>query len=181
MLTELEDSHLSLILCWRNEQNVRQNMYSTEHITEEEHQNWFYSMRSDPARRYFLFLLNGKPTGVIYFTNMMPFNQQTMWGFYGAPDAPIGNGLHMEFEALEFAFIELSLPKLNCEVIGTNKKVINLHLKTGFQQEGLLRDYHFDGHRYVDVVRLGMVRSQWPKAKRLLTKRILRSRTRETI
>lgn len=172
MLTELRAEHLPLVLSWRNDPSVRKNMYTYRNITLQEHEAWFDSMQRDPSQRCLLFSLNKKPTGVINFKNLTPFNQQTMWGFYGAPDAPRGNGLHMELEALEFAFVDLSLPKLNCEVIATNKKVINLHRKAGFQEEGLFRDYHFDGSQYVDVVRLSMLSSQWPQAKRELNARL---------
>ena len=180
MLTELLAEQLPLVLKWRNDPAVRQNMYSYEEISPQEHARWFHSMQTDPGRQYFIFSCAGKPTGVVYFTNLMPFNQQAMWGFYSAPGAPRGTGLQMELEALDFAFIDLSLQKLNCEVIATNKKVINLHRKTGFQDEGLFRDYHFDGHRYIDVVRLGMIRSEWPQAKKALTDRIIRTKTTDT-
>ena len=54
-------------------------------------------------------------------------------GFYSAPGAPRGTGLQMELEALDFAFIDLSLQKLNCEVIATNKKVIDCIARQAFK------------------------------------------------
>ena len=172
MLIKLEHAHLDLILEWRNDPNVRRNMYSNHLITKEEHIAWFNSLQNDPSCQYFVFCRLGVPRGVIYFTNLEPFPHQAMWGFYGAPLAPKGNGVLMELDALEFAFKTLKLPKLNCEVLSTNKHVINLHSKAGFETEGLFRDYHFDGEHYVSVVRMGMLRTQWPSAKKILEARI---------
>jgi len=172
MLIKLTAEHLDLILQWRNDINVRENMYSTHVIDEGEHQAWFRSVEKDSSKQYFLFQYNEKPYGVIYFYGLAPFSWQAMWGFYGATNAPRGNGLLMELSALEYAFNSLDLQKLNCEVIASNQRVINLHLKTGFKEEGRFRNFHFDGKILHDVVRLGMIAKEFPEARDNLLARI---------
>ncbi len=78
----------------------------------------------------------------------------------------------MEYDAINYAFETLKLHKLNCEVIAYNKAVINLHKKTGFVEEGLFRDFHFYKAKYFDVIRLGMLDSEWLQAKIYLEKRM---------
>ena len=172
MLIALTKEYLDLVLEWRNQANVRENMYSSHKITREEHVNWFAKIREDPSKRYFLFQHHNQLCGVIYFDRLLPFAGQATWGFYGAPDAPPGNGLRMELAALEYAFRSLKLHKLNCEVIATNRQVINLHLKTGFVEEGRFRDYFYDGSKFQDVVRLGIVEGEFPSARTRLCSRI---------
>jgi RimJ/RimL family protein N-acetyltransferase len=78
----------------------------------------------------------------------------------------------MAYEALELAFGELGLHKLSCEVLSTNPTVVNLHKKVGFKEEGVFRDQHFDGSRRIDVVRLGMLASEWESSRDRLRDRV---------
>jgi len=67
----------------------------------------------------------------------------------------------MEYLALNMAFFELNLHKLNCEVLDINPAVINMHKKVGFTIEGTFREDHFNGERYCDIVRFGMLAHEW--------------------
>src|SRR5690606_22473244 len=98
---------------------------------------------------------------VVYFYNIGKTNSNAFWGFYAAEGSARGVGSRMEYEALQYAFHDLNLHKLNCEVIATNDKVLRLHKKFGFLQEGLFRDFHFNGHEHVDVVRMGILCEEW--------------------
>ena len=86
MLTELLAEQLPLVLKWRNDPAVRQHMYSYEEISPQEHAHWFHSMQTDPGRQYFIFspVLESLPA-LSTLANLMPFNQQAMWGFTAHP------------------------------------------------------------------------------------------------
>jgi UDP-4-amino-4,6-dideoxy-N-acetyl-beta-L-altrosamine N-acetyltransferase len=151
-----------MMLAWRNAPEVRRNMYTKHEITAAEHQSWFARLKDDVTARWFIHEdATGQPNGVVYFTQLQSSNRGAFWGFYAAPNAMPGTGTRMEFDALEKVFLELSLRKLNCEVLVTNGQVINLHKKFGFKEEGTFRDFHFDGQSYVDVVRLGILATEW--------------------
>ena len=172
MLRPIEKNDLGKVLEWRNAPEVRNNMYTTHVITEDEHLQWFSRVQQDPSLFYFICKMDRQDAGVICFTDYNPTRGNSSWGFYAALEPPKGAGIFMEYEALKYAFETLKLHKLNCEVIIYNKSVINLHKKTGFVEEGVLRDFHFDGEIYQDVVRLGMLESEWPTAKAKLEKRL---------
>ncbi len=110
--------------------------------------------------------------GIVNFTRFVPGNGDIFWGFYASPDAPGGTGLKIEYDALCYAFDTLGIHKLNCEVLAFNKKVINLHKKSGFLEEGYFRDFHHSDGQYFDVVRLGMLTSEWTKARGEIEKRL---------
>lgn len=171
-LHKLSENDLSQILEWRNAPEVRRNMYSNHIITWEEHLAWFLAIQHDPTKLWYLYIQNEVPLGVVYFTSYSAKYRNAFWGFYASNHAPRGTGLNMEFDALEHAFFQLQLHKLNCEVIEFNKKVINMHKKCGFIEEGVFRDFYHDGERYHNVIRLGILDSEWIKCRGNLAERI---------
>ncbi len=172
MLTEITENDLREILDWRNEPEVRKNMYTSHEISWEEHLNWYKKLLSDDSRICLKCIHDNSTLGIVNFIGLSKENMNAFWGFYAKVDAPRGAGVIIEYEALQYAFETLNLHKLNCEVIAFNKTVLNMHKKTGFVQEGILRDFHFDREKYVDVIRFGMLANEWPEAKSGLKKRL---------
>ena len=173
MLRSLEESDLALILPWRNAPAVRQSMYSQHWISMEEHRAWFQRMQIDASAQWFLYLDNaGVPSGVVYFTAIDAQQFTAFWGFYASPEAARGTGMRMELEALDMAFGELCLNKLNCEFLASNNAVVNMHKKIGFTEEGRFREQYFNGEERIDVIRLGMLASEWPDCREHLQARV---------
>lgn len=172
MLIPIQISDLELILKWRNNPDTRKNMYTSHEISWEEHKRWFSEQKDDPSRFYFKCSNEDVDIGVVYFTDYHAERGNAFWGFYSGFEAPAGAGIIMEYDALRYAFDTLKLHKLNCEVVSYNKAVINLHKKTGFTEEGVFRDFHYYDGQYHDVIRLGMLASEWEKVKFRLQKRL---------
>jgi len=159
------DDDLCLMLCWRNAPEVRRHMYTRHEISLAEHQAWWERTKARPDQRYFMYEFQGSPQGVIGFTALDPVNQNASWAFYAAPDASRGTGSRMEFLALDFAFGELRLHKLYCEVLASNPAVVRLHQKFGFQTEGVFRQQHHYESAFIDVHRLGILADEWKKGR----------------
>jgi len=161
-LRPLTEKDLPLVRAWRNTPAVRRNMYSQHEITEVEHQEWFARLKDDNQSLWFIHEdAAGEGDGLLYFTRLQTGNNSTFMGFYAAPNAVPATGTRIEFEALERSFSCLGLHKVNCEVLTSNDQAVNLHKNCGFKEEGLFRDFHFDGQRYCDVVRLGIFAAEW--------------------
>ena len=80
----------------------------------------------------------------------------------------------MELLALDYAFNELGLHKLSCEVLAFNTPVIKLHEKFGFKVEGILRDqYHREG-TFIDIYRLGLLASEWTEVRNVMISKLSR-------
>lgn len=158
---------------WRNAPEVRGNMYSKHVITEVEHQAWFARLKDDAQSRWFIHEnAMGQPDGVVYFTHLQPASGSGFWGFYTAPGALPGTGTRLGLDALDKAFTDLGLHKLNAEAITSNEASLRFQKKLGFKEEGLLRDFHFDGKNYVDVVRLGILTTEWTVKRNEIQARI---------
>lgn len=161
-LRKISEDDLLSILEWRNAPEVREHMYSKHIISEAEHRSWYERMKLDPQSIWYMHEdENGKPDGVVYFTDYSKNNKNSFWGFYASPNAPKGTGSKLGMEALDEAFNFLNLHKLNAEVLASNLPSLGLHKKLGFRKEGVFRDFHYDGARYIDVIRLGILSSEW--------------------
>ncbi len=161
-LRPLTESDLLTMLEWRNAPAVRENMYTKHEISEAEHRNWFARQQDDEHSRWYIYEDKwNKPEGVVYFTQYEPERQNSFWGFYASPNAKAGTGSCILLEALDHAFFKLGLHKLNSEALVKNAKSIGIHKKMGFQEEGVFRDFYFDGKNFLNVIRLGILKSEW--------------------
>lgn len=156
------DSDLERVLAWRNHPEVRRYMYTQHQITLEEHSRWFERATQDPSRHLLIFEKDAVPLGFINI-HQIATGGIADWGFYAAPDAPKGTGRQLGQAALQYAFMGAGLHKLCGQALGYNEKSIQFHLSLGFTQEGILRQQHFDGQHYHDVVCFGLLASEWQK------------------
>ena len=148
-------------------------MFTQHKISWDEHRAWFSRLQSDESKRWFVYLNhNNDASGVVYFTNLDAAQRIAFWGFYASPDAMPGTGLRMSRDALDKAFNELGLEKLNADVLATNLRSLDMHKKAGFSEEGFFRGHFFDGEKLIDVRRLEALSSEWPQNRVLLDSRI---------
>lgn len=154
------EEDLEQVLLWRNHPDVRCYMYSQHEISIEEHACWFSSASQDPKRHLLIFEINRAPQG-FFQINQIASGGIADWGFYTAPDAPKGTGRKLGGAALRYAFETLGLHKLCAQALVFNQRSIHFHLSLGFQREGFLRQQHYDGERYDDIVCFGLLASEW--------------------
>jgi UDP-4-amino-4,6-dideoxy-N-acetyl-beta-L-altrosamine N-acetyltransferase len=150
------------ILQWRNSERVRRNMYNDYLISQQEHDAWFARALAEIPVPNLIFSHQGRGIGFISFMNISAANGRCYWSFYlGEADVPLGAGSVMEFFSLDYAFINLKIRKLCCEVFFFNKSVIKLHKKFGFVQEGRFVDHYLKNEKYEDIVCLAKFRTNW--------------------
>lgn len=152
---------LERVLAWRNHPDVRRYMYTQREITPDEHRRWFERAFADPKKHLLVFEMNHEPLGFVKFSEAGDAGVAD-WGFYAAPDAPKGSGRQLGHAALDHAFSQLKLHKICGQALAYNERSIQFHQSLGFQQEGILRDQHFDGERYHHVICFGLLCDEWP-------------------
>lgn len=140
-------------------------MYTTHEISVEEHLAWWEKNRDSCHHRYFMYENDGEARGIVGFTGIDRANQNASWAFYASREAPRGSGSCMEVLALDFAFSELGLHKLCCEVLAFNTPVIRLHKKFGFKVEGVLREQYKREGAFIDIYQLGLLSREWAEAR----------------
>lgn len=160
-LRPLREADLAIVRQWRNHPDVRRYMYTRHEIGESEHRAWFKRCLADPDRHLLLAERARLPFGFVNIQVMDAEAQRAEWGFYLAPEAPKGSGRALGLVCLTYAFDTLGLHKLCGEALADNERSQRFHRRLGFTREAHLRDHHFDGHTYHDVIGYGLLRSEW--------------------
>ena len=153
-------SDLERVLAWRNHPDVRRYMYTQHEINLNEHQRWFERRLQDSKSHLLIFEVDKQPFGFVNF-NQAGTGGIADWGFYLAPDAPKGSGRQLGLVSLSQAFTKLNFHKVCGEALAYNNRSILFHQALGFQQEGTLRDQHFDGQCYHNVICFGLLSHEW--------------------
>lgn len=163
-LRPLTEGDSAAILRWRNEESIRACMYNNRVIGREEHQEWLHCELQNPDARHLIFLYRGKPSGYVAVSLIERRHQRCCWAFNLSDERdglPKGIGAVMEYLALEYIFDELGIRKLCCEVLSFNERVIKLHKRFGFSEEGLLRQHVQRDDGLFDVVVLALFADHW--------------------
>ena len=171
---DIRKEHLEIMRNWRNSKEVKTHMYTDTCITPQQQEKWYKNIKARNDERHWVITSNGDPVGVVNLKDIDFHHKTAEWAFY------IGNTEHrntgaatlIEYKLLEYVFLEMKLHKLNCAVLDFNNKVINMHKKFGFQQEGVVRENILKNNRYVSVILLGILDREWRK-KREEFKRII--------
>lgn len=156
----MHSSDLACVRAWRNHPDVRRYMYTTHEISEPEHAAWFLRASKDPRMSLLIYERDQRPLGFVNLTRGRTVAVAD-WGFYIAPDAPRGTGRALGRKALLHAFSALELHKVCGQALGFNQRSMDFHRALGFSEEGRLRDQHFDGNQFWDVVCFGLLKQEW--------------------
>lgn len=157
---EMTSADLVMVLGWRNTPEVRRHMYTRHEISWEEHCAWFERSKENPRKHLLIYEEASEPLGFINFTESTA-GRIADWGFYLAPEAARGTGSRLGRAALRHGFGVLRLHKVCGQVLEQNERSIAFHRRLGFQQEGVLRDQHYDGQQYHAVVCFGLLAGEW--------------------
>ncbi|MQL51451.1 UDP-4-amino-4,6-dideoxy-N-acetyl-beta-L-altrosamine N-acetyltransferase [Desulfofundulus thermobenzoicus] len=163
-LQTITENDLELIRKWRNQDEIRNFMYTNHIISPEEHRKWYEKISNDPSVKYWIFSNDGKmKNGLVCLYNIDAKNKSAFWGFYVGDLQTKGKGIgsRVEFTILDHVFLVMDLNKLNCEVLSFNEVALNLHKKFGFEEEGYFKKHIFRDNKYFDVIRLAMLKEDW--------------------
>ena len=173
LLPVMEDD-IELIMTWRNMPEVSEYMYTDNKITIEMQKKWFTKISEDPTVKYWMISYQGKKLGVANLVKISNVFDSCSWAFYLGDTSVRGAGIgsKVEFNVLSYVFAELNLNKLNCEVFSFNDKVISMHEKFGFRREGYYRQHVLKNGKYLDVVALALLKTEWNQLKNQMRERI---------
>jgi len=167
-LRPLEREDLALVAGWRNSPEVYEFMFEQEPISLAQQERWYEGVISSDDRYYFVIeTIDGDPIGLVYLVQLDWRNRRAEWGFYiGELNYRMsGHAAEAELLLLQYGFHHLNLHRICCQCFAFNTKVIAMHRRFGFKEEGRLRDHVFHGGRYEDVILMGMTRDEFAHAE----------------
>lgn len=83
------------------------------------------------------------------------------WLIGDRPSQGHGLGAEALFALVRFGFLELDLNRISTSVTVDNTASLRAQDRVGFVREGLLRDYVWNGERFVDAVQFAMLRRDY--------------------
>ena len=129
---DLNDDEKSMVLIWRNNDDIRRWMYNPKVISTKEHLKFIETLVPDGNNLYFLIQQNSENIGVIYF-NEIDCNNCCYFGLYANPFSKVvGVGRVLEEVSIRYVFDILKIDTLKLEVFSANAQVVNLHKKYKF-------------------------------------------------
>jgi len=137
-------------------------MYSDHIIGVNEHLGWISRQKQDEDQIVFV-VLDDRDTllGVVGIGTIDRKHAKSDWAFYLSEDARGGLGSALELAIIDFAFNQLLLEKLNCEVIEGNNAVVKMHKRFQFEEEGFRRSNVVKDGSRKGVHLLGLTREAW--------------------
>jgi len=146
------------ILKWRNDENVRKWMFDDKIIEEAGHLKFIENLKNDSKNHYWrLSGSNGEKYGVISINKLDLNNLNSYLGIYKNPDLDKkGTGIILMKALFYAAFEMIGLHTLKLEVAADNERAIKLYIKTGFTEEGRLREFLNKNGRRLDVIVMGI-------------------------
>ncbi len=169
----IDSEHLELVRRWRNMPEVRRNMLTRHEITPEEHRAFFERLRTDPTKAFYLCETSGgEPVGVVSFVEIDHTHATACWGMYSGRLERRGIGRWLAYLSMQTAFGELELEKVWGDALEWNP-VFDFYLRCGFRHEGTFRAHHVRDGRRFDVLRIGLLASEWEQRRPLIEARLL--------
>ena len=164
-LKDLKEIHLKKMIKWRSSERINKVSYSDINLNIEDQKKWFNSLQNNLSQKYYAIYYKNKHIGTCYLTDISNKNRSCSFGIYIGEENYLvsGAGFISELKLINIAFTQFKINRLHCEVLESNKNVIQLHKKFGFIKEGILRDYIQKNNQFHNVVILSILKKEWEK------------------
>ncbi len=121
-LRPLAKDDLTMVLNWRNSDNVRRFMISDKIISPDEHKKWFLNSINDDSCEHLIAMYKGKPIGLVSIVDIIDVDKTCTWGMYIAEkDVELGVGVLMEIAAIDRMFYFHKVRKIWGQLLSSNR------------------------------------------------------------
>jgi UDP-4-amino-4,6-dideoxy-N-acetyl-beta-L-altrosamine N-acetyltransferase len=164
----VRETDLDLVREWRQKPSVTTHMYTDPVISVDSQLKWFERIVQSRSDIVWLIWHGEERIGLISLNSIDQVSANCSWAYYIGEDSARGIGLAktLECNIANFVFYHLRLNKLWCEVFSENQRVVDLHVKYGSAVEGIFVQQIKKGGRFYDVVRLGLLESNWKQVSK---------------
>jgi len=161
----LDDSQKNRVLSWRNNSSVREWMYTDHIISPDEHNRFLTGTIDEEINFYWVVIKDEIELGVLSINRVDWKNKNAYLGLYRNPDCKIqdvGKILIKLTQTIVFDLMQFNTLKL--EVIEGNR-IISIYKRSGFREEGVLREFVYKNDEYVNVIVMGILKKEYESRK----------------
>lgn len=160
-LIALNDDCFKLTYQWINDPMLRRYTGTRFPVTRTEHEKWFLDKSQDHYNKTFGIQIkeSEKIIGIVGNSNFEPLDRTTSVFIYlgNVEDRNKGYGKEALDLITQFCFNSLNVRKIWAHIFDFNKESQSLFTRTGYSQEGLLKEHCFRDGKYSDVVVVGRI------------------------
>lgn len=161
-LRSLRQDDMAVLYKWINDPDVIKYTNTFKPVSEMEQKIWFQSLPEHKDQIVLgIELRNDKKligTCGLYFIDYqnraaevrIKIGAKSYWGR--------GYGKEAIELLIDFAFVDLNLRRLSLKVLSNNNRALKIYKKTGFQEEGILKEAMYIQGKYCDLIAMGMLR-----------------------
>jgi len=169
-LRAIERDDIPRFLRWLNDPEVRRYLAMYLPLSRAQEERWFERQLQDQRSQVFAIeTTEGEHIGNIGLHDINWKDRCAELGIFIGEKNFWGQGYGTDAirTLLRLAFEEMGLNRISLRVYDFNHRAIRCYQKCGFQQEGRLRQAHFAGGRYHDVLIMGaLARDIMPTASK---------------
>jgi diamine N-acetyltransferase len=171
-LRAIEKEDLPIFVSWLNDPEVRRNLQLFQPLSLAQEEEWFKATLQQPVEKQPLMIEikideGWQPVGDVGFLKICTIDRTAEIGIFIGEKKFWGQGYGTETMRLmlNHGFKELNLNRIYLRVYETNLRGIRSYEKAGFKLEGRLRQDRFMDGKYIDVLLMSVLRSEFKEDK----------------
>lgn len=171
-LRPAERSDIPDFVRWLNDYDTSRNLTTRAPLSVPLEERWFEEMLARQGTEEYVFaiclLADGTAVGTASLFAIDRLNGNAGFGIFIGEERSRGRGYGTDALAAlcDFGFGELRLERIWLDVFTDNARAIRSYEKAGFSAEGTLRHAFYRSGRFVDVLRMAILRSDWERQSR---------------
>ena len=167
-LRNIREEDLEKIRNWRMQPSVTKYMFTDPQITPADQQAWFQKICASEACKYWIITADGVDIGLLGIIDIDPANRRCSWIWYIGEESFRGKGVakRIQLNLYDYVFCTLKMNRLYSNILTFNTHEIeNVHVKCGYQLEGVMKDHVYKNGEYYDVTVMGITADHWAEIK----------------
>lgn len=167
-LRAIEKDDLPRFVAWLNDPEVRRNLLLYQPLSMGQEEQWYADILKENVDEQPLCVdvevgENWEPAGNISLIELNQHDRSAETGiFIGRKDFwNKGYGCEAMRLMIGHGFNDLNLNRIFLRVYETNPNGVRCYEKAGFKHEGRLREAHYHEGRYIDMLMMSILKSEW--------------------
>lgn len=156
---------------WRNSSLINSVSVSADYITAEMQEKWFDKVSKDAHSCHWIIYVDDVKVGYAAVRSIDESLQSCEFSsLYIGEEKYLetGIGAVAEYLVLDYTFSNFTINSIACEVLDTNKSVIQLHKRFGFSYDGKRSVIKND--KLIEATKLVLIRNIWENRKAAIKK-----------
>jgi RimJ/RimL family protein N-acetyltransferase len=166
-LRPAERDDLPLFVKWLNDAEVARHLSVRSPFSQAIEEKWFEQAVAKQGESQYHFVIclieDDRPIGATDLRDINLEDGRAGFGIIIGEKAEWNKGYGTEtlHAICDFGFGQLRLERIELDVYAPNLRAQRSYEKAGFRVEGTLRHGHFANGRYLDVIRMALLREEW--------------------